>query len=109
MFQDPADVRAEYGPIADLDVTDPPELTPAEKEVTLGVARDEDQLRVTSEVGSVTRRLLAHDGFEVEGVRVVDGVVTAVTGRLPVGYLSVGTTGRKSSNLSGMVSDGVFS
>lgn len=98
----------EYGDLTDLDVSDPPELTPAEKEVTVRVARDQGSLWVSSEVGSVTRRLMAHEGFHVESVRVDDETVTSVVGRLPVRYLTIGTAGRSHDRLAEVVSAGVL-
>lgn len=104
-----------------------PDLSPIERETTIGWAADEDVARIHTEMPGLARRLLAHDGIDVtvlgvhdgDGIRTVafdeavanggvDGAVVRVKARAPVGYLSIKTTERDRTQPAAVVSQRVF-
>ena len=78
------------------DVAEDAALLPAEKEVIVRFAKDEDRMTVHAEQRSFMKWLIAHPDFELTGKRVSDGVVHAVTGTIPVGVLNLSGNPRKS-------------
>jgi hypothetical protein len=74
---------------------DDPALSPAEKEVTIRVARDQDRLSVRSEITGVTRRLVSHPLFGLRDSRHDDGAVVMVEGTLPLGVLLLRQSARQ--------------
>jgi hypothetical protein len=114
------------GSLIDNTRTDP-DLSPVERETTIGWAADEDVARIHTEMPGLARRLLAHDGVDVtvlgvhdgEGVRTVafddavanggvDGAVVRVKARLPVGFLSIKSSERSRTQPAAVVSKRVF-
>lgn len=91
-----------------FDAGEDSDLIPEEKQVSFVTTKVSDRFRVHSEVSTVTRHLLAHSEFVEENRRVNDGEVVAVTGTIPVRFVSIGTGGRGNDNWSGLVSGGVF-
>lgn len=79
---------------------DDPNLSAVEKEVSLTFSRDEDRLRIHSEISSVTKWLDNHPEFSERFRRETDGAVYAINGTLPVGCLSLKGTSRKSQQPS---------
>ena len=101
-------------------VREDPDLTPAEKEVSVLFTKESERAVVYAEVAGVTRRLLAHPLFEVDSLRVAGdghhgacvapdefggGEVTGVRGTVPIGTLKVRAASRKSSQWADVVAD----
>jgi len=101
-------------------VREDPDLTPAEKEVSVTFTKERGCAVVYAEVAGVTRRLLAHPLFEAEtlrvsgegyhGARVVPdefdgGAITGVRGTIPIGTLKVRAASRKSSQWADVVAE----
>jgi hypothetical protein len=94
--------------MSETKVSDPPELAPEEKEVTIRFARDQEAYRIHSEIGSVTRKLINHPDFSEDSRSTTDGVVVSVSGTLPLGTLSVKSKARQSNNISQVISQAVM-
>ncbi len=92
-----------------------PALAPHERETTVTFAVDEDSARVFCEEAALVRRLLAHDGVDVEELGVLvdgerrtvtvdeavdtvddDDLVVRLRGRIPIRYLLIGERGARS-------------
>lgn len=86
------------------EVADAPDLQPMEKEVTLGIAKDENMFRVHSDVGTVSAWLLEHEHSRIIETREVDGVIASVTADIPIGCVKLQANKRKSDNFSQLVS-----
>jgi hypothetical protein len=87
---------------------DDPALSPAEKEVTIRVARDQDRLNVRSEITGVTQRLVSHPLFDLRDSRHDDGAVVMVEGTLPVGVLLLRQYARQSGTHADIVTAEVY-
>jgi len=103
-----------------------PGLTPAERETTIAFAVDEGEARIHTEEAAVIRRLLAHEGVEVDRLGVFDGerrrtlsleeavetdpddLVVRLKGRLPLRYVTIGSVGRNNDEHAHVVSKEVF-
>lgn len=81
-----------------------PDLAPKEKEVTIRGAKDQDHLRVHSDLSTVTKYLLKHPSAEIINRREKDGDVVSVVAEIPVGLLKLTNKPRKSNHYSGIVS-----
>lgn len=81
-----------------------PDLAPAEKEITIRGAKDQDHLRVHSDLPTVTRYLLEHPSAEIVNRREKDGAVVSVLAEIPVGLLGLSNKPRKVDHYSGVVS-----
>jgi hypothetical protein len=75
-------------------------LMPCEKSFTINFVKDDDRATVHSDIASLTRRLLSHEEFEVDRERTDDdGVITAVTGTLPIECLRINPNPRENGEL----------
>lgn len=91
-----------------MDVSEDPRLGPDEKQLSITTTKSRDAVLIHSEIGSVTKRLLAHPEFEERSRRTDDDSVVAVTGTLPISYLSIGSSGRQDDHFVNIVSGGVL-
>lgn len=82
-----------------------PDLAPAEKELTIRGAKDQDHLRVHSDLSTVTRYLLDHPSADILDRREKDGDVVSVEAKIPIGLLGLSNKPRKSDHYSGVVSN----
>jgi hypothetical protein len=99
-----------------------PGLTSAEQELTVRFASDREYAKVHSEIPSTVRRLLAHEHFGIESVRVSDGdsfgqsfsweqwqtdgpSITGVQGYVPIGVLKIQQSPRSENYPALVVSD----
>jgi hypothetical protein len=65
-------------------------LLPEEKSFNITCTKADGRVTVHSDIGSLTRRLLSYDEFEVKRERTNgSGTITAVTGTLPIECLTV--------------------
>jgi hypothetical protein len=85
---------------SDVEYADDPNLTAAEKEVSVTFSRADDRIRVHSEIATVTKWLDKHPEFAERFRRVTDGTVHAINGTLPLGCLSLKGSSRKSQQPS---------
>lgn len=85
---------------SDVEYADDPNLTAAEKEVSLTFSRGDDRIRVHSEITTVTKWLDNHPEFNEGFRRVTDGTVHAINGTLPLGCLSLKGSSRQSQQPS---------
>jgi len=104
-----------------------PALGPAERETTIRFAADEDVAHIHTEEASLIRRFLSHDGVSVDALGVYDGerretltleetlletepedLVVRLKGRVPVRYVTVGSTGRDHDQHAPVVPKRVF-
>jgi len=81
-----------------------PDLAPAEKEVTLRGAKDQDHLRVHSDLPVVNDYLLEHPSAEIIDRREKDGDVVTVEAEIPIGLLTLSNKPRKSDYYGDVVS-----
>lgn len=88
------------------DVSEDSGLVPAEKQFSITTTKaDAPEVRVHSEVGSITRSLLDHGEFTATSKRKdASGDVVAVTGTLPIGCLTIKGAPRQSSQFNQVVS-----
>ena len=77
-------------------VAEDPELQPPEKETCVSFSPVSEYATINSHRGAVMRKLLQCPFFEVLEIEKRDGVVVGLTGRVPVGSLSIKTP-RKSN------------
>jgi hypothetical protein len=90
-------------------VTEDSDLTPSEKETNIAFSKGGEKARVYSEEAGITRRLLQHDEFKIDVLRVNDGDtwgkrvppeefdggdITGVRGYISVGVLKIQSNGR---------------
>jgi len=94
--------------MTDQEVREDRSLSPAEKEVTVRVAKDQDKVSIRSEVRGVTSRLLAHPRFHLRDSRHDDGAIVMVEGTLPIGCLSIRSEPRNKTNPAGIVTNRVL-
>jgi hypothetical protein len=80
-----------------------PDLSPAEKEVTIRGAKDQDLLRVHADLPVVMDYLLDHPAAEIINRREKGGDVVSVIAEIPVGLLTLSNKPRKSSYYSDVV------
>ena len=86
-------------------VKEDPDLSSLEKEVTLRLNKDEQQLVVHSEIGSINRALLTREDFEQTRSRIDDnGMIVSLTGTLPMGVLKISKHARSSGSFNSIVS-----
>lgn len=88
--------------VSEVEARDDPDLRPAEKEVIVRWARDEDRARIFAEQSTVVEWLHRHPEYRVEATRSEDGVLYSTKGTLPVGCLKFSGTSR-SSDATGQV------
>lgn len=104
-----------------------PNLTPQERETTVGFAVDEERARVYTEEAALIRRLLSHRAVSIDGLgihsegvtrshpleealRVVGpgDLVVQLRGRMPLGYLSIKSESRANNRHAAVVSEEVL-
>jgi len=82
----------------ELEARDDPDLWPAEKEVIVRWARDEDRARIFAEQSTVVEWLHRHPEYRVVETRTGEnGVLHSTRGTLPVGCLKFSGTSRSSN------------
>jgi len=74
------------------------DLEQMERETILRMTADEDVVHVFSEQRAVVSAMLKHPAFDEHSRRQQDDAVVAVTGTIPINYLTVKGTGRKGDN-----------
>ena len=77
-------------------IAEDPKLQPPEKETGIHFSPVSEYATINSHRGAVMRKLLQCPFFEVLEIEKRDGVVVGLTGRMPVGSLSIKTP-RKSN------------
>lgn len=80
------------------DVKSDPALDPQERETTFRMAADEDVVHVHSEQRAVISSMLEHPAFSEDSRRWHRGAIVAVTGTIPINYLTVKGTARNGQN-----------
>lgn len=102
-------------------------LTPAEKEIIIRFAKDDDVAHVYTEYGSAVKRLLLHPEFTATELRIcgsdcthppfgerIDpvafdgGAITGVKGTIPIGCLSISQQSRSTAIRANVVSPSVL-
>jgi hypothetical protein len=86
--------------VSEVRARDDPDLAPAEKEVIVRWARDEDRARIFAEQSTVLEWLHRHPEYRVEATRSEDGVLYSTEGTLPVGCVKFSGTSRRSDATS---------
>ena len=94
--------------MTESDFADDPDLSPVEKQFSVVGTKAEDRVRIHSEIGSVTRRVMNHPEATIERQRQRGDTVVAVTATLPISCVSIKGTPRSSDNWSQVVSGGVL-
>lgn len=89
--------------MTERDVRDAPDLGSVEKEVTLGITKDQTEFTVHSDVGTVSRWLLEHEHSTIIETREVDGEIASVKARIPIGCVKLQANERQSTNFSQLV------
>lgn len=89
-------------------ISEDSELLPKEKQVSFVSTKADDEFRVHSEVASVSKRLLSHPEFTEERRREIDDEIVAVTGRIPIGCLTVSKSPRQDGGFAPIVSRSVL-
>lgn len=91
-----------------LDFADNPDLQPEEKQFSIVGTKDQERVKIHSEIGSVTRRVFKHPEAEIEDYDQRGDTVVAVTATIPRACVSVKSQSRASDNWSQVVSGGVL-
>lgn len=104
-------------------VSEDTDLLTMEKETTLRFAKDQNRVSVCTEEAGLMRRLLCHPNFIVEDLRVnsqttwganvvpedfEEGTITGLEGSIAIGFLSIGTSSRSTSQHAAVVPDRVL-
>lgn len=82
-----------------------PDLAPKEKEVTIRGSKDQNTLRVHSDLPVITDYLLEHPSAEIIDQRTKDGDIVTVLAEIPIGLLTLSNKPRKSDYYSGVVTN----
>lgn len=80
-----------------------PDLAPKEKEITIRAAKDQDRLRVHSDLPVINDYLLEHPSADIIEQRSKDGDVVTVLATIPIGVLKLSGKPRKTDHFSGVV------
>lgn len=94
--------------MSETEYSDDPELEPQEKQFSVVGTKNNNRVRIHSEIGSVTRRVCQHPEAKIERKRERDGTVVAVTATLPVSCLSIKGKPRANDHWGQVVSGGVL-
>lgn len=94
--------------MTEREYADDPDLSPNEKQFSIVGTKDNNRVRIHSEIGSVTRRVCEHPEAKIEQTRERDGTVVAVTATLPRACLTIKAGSRSTDNWSQVVSGGVL-
>lgn len=91
--------------VSETTIREDPDLAPEEKELTIRGAKDQERLRVHSDLSTVTKYLLRHPSADILDKRTKDGDVVSVEAEIPVGLLGLSNKPRASDYYSGVVSN----
>jgi len=78
-----------------------------EKETTININGNDNQAKIFSAKAGIIRRLIQHPEFTVTAYTKHKENITSITGRIPIGCISIGSKPRKSTSLSAIVSNSV--